>query len=433
MTRFRIKGQQPLTGTIEVQGSKNAATPLLASALLATKPCTFTNVPEIEDVNRIIELLRSVGATVSRPAAHSVTVNAASVDPDRLAFSLVRTLRSSVLLMGALLGRCQRIRLPSPGGDQIGARPLAAHLDAFRELGIATRQTGETHELTQERREDVVLTMSEFSVTATENVILASVLANGHRTVLHCAAAEPSVQDLCWFLLACGARIEGVGTHHLIITGVSVLNPPPTYEVMPDPVEAGTLVCLAAAARSSLVIKNFPTFLYSELQKFREVNVHFELDRLRLSSSKSYQLADVVVRPSTGLRAVRHVHGMPYPGFYDDLLPPFTVLLTQASGTSLVHDWMYEGRLKYIEELSKMGAQIFVADPHRILVTGPSALYGAEITSYDIRAGASLLIAALIAQGTSVIGPIYQIDRGYERIDQRLNVLGASIERVPEA
>lgn len=421
-----------MTGTIRVQGSKNAATPLLVSALLLSQPCTFSNVPEIEDVQRIIELLRSVGATVTRPAAHTVTIEAATIDPDHLDFPAVRLLRSSILLMGALLGRCRQVRLPNPGGDQIGARPLAAHLDAFRELGVAVSQDGETYELTQQARGDVVLTMSEFSVTATENVILAAALAAGKRTILHCAAAEPSVQDLCWFLQSCGAHISGVGTHELSIEGVRELTPTQTYEIMPDPVEAGTFLCLAAAARSDFMIKNFPTFLYSELQKFREINVNFEMKNRRFGFGEKYELVDMVVHTSTELRAVRRVHGMPYPGFYDDLLPPFTVPLTQANGTSLVHDWMYEGRLKYIEELSKMGAQIFVADPHRVLVTGPTALYGAEITSYDIRAGASLLIAALVAQGTSIIGPVYQIDRGYERLDRRLTALGASIERLTE-
>ncbi len=199
---------------------------------------------------------------------------------------------------------------------------------------------------------------------------------------------------------------------------------------MPDPVEAGTMICLGLASRSPLRIRNTsPDFLELELEKFREVGGQFSLTEIHPGPGGRYSLADIVLESGTELHAIPQVHNMPWPGFCADLLPPFAVMMTQANGTTLVHDWMYEGRLKYVEEINKMGAAIFTADPHRILVNGPSSLYGADITNYDIRTGASGLIAALIATGTSHLGPAYQLDRGYERLDERINILGASIER----
>lgn len=430
MTTFRIVGQRPLHGDITVSGSKNAVTPILAATLLSRKPCALKNVPRIEDVHRILELLESVGAVVRWVGDHELTIDAADVDPAGLKVEAVRRLRSSVLLMGALVGRAGSVRMPGPGGDQIGARPLDAHVEAFRELGISVEDEGGLYVLTQGKRGDIALTMSEFSVTATENAILAAVLAEGKHTKISCAAAEPSIQDLCWFLQTLGAKISGIGTHTLAIEGVRELGGHDGYTIMPDPVESGTFLCLGAAARAELrVIGTAPNFLTAELRKFREANVSFELTNERQGSDGRYRLADIVTHRTTQLRAVRNVHNMPYPGFGADVLQPFAVMLTQANGTSLVHDWMYEGRLKYVEELNKMGADIFIADPHRILVNGPSNLFGAAITSYDIRTGAALLIAALIAAGTSTIAPGYQVDRGYERLDERLSAIGAAIER----
>ncbi len=431
MTTFRIIGQQPLHGAITVAGSKNAATPILMATVLTAASCHLKNVPRIEDVYRVVELLQSVGATVTWSGEHELNVEVKTIEPDTLAAETVRRLRSSVLLMGALLGRAGRVRIPGPGGDQIGARPLDAHLLAFRELGIVVEDEGGMYTLTQGRRGDVSLTMPEFSVTATENVILASVLAVGKRTTIFCAAADPSVQDLCWFLQGLGAEISGIGTHTLTIEGVRELVGTTGYTIIPDPVETGTFLALAAAARAELrIIGAAPDFLMAELQKFREANVSFELANQRNGPEGRYRLADIVTQRGIPLRPVRSIHNMPYPGVSADVLQPFAVMLTQANGTSLVHDWMYEGRLKYVEELNKMGADIFIADPHRILVNGPSNLFGATIASYDIRTGAALLIAALMAEGISTIAPGYQVDRGYERLDERLRALGAVIERL---
>lgn len=432
MAVFKILGQQTLSGTIQVNGSKNAATPIITATLLLGGTTILRNVPRVEDVHRILELIRSVGAEYEWTEEHTLQIRTKNIDGAALDSATVRRLRSSVLLMGSLLGRCGTIAIPGPGGDQIGARPLDAHLEAFQEVGVTVTRRNDLYVLTQGVRKDSDITLSEFSVTATENVILASVLVKDSTTIIRCAAADPSVQDLCWFLTTCGARIEGIGSNTLTIHGVGSLHDA-EYKIMPDPVEAGTFICLAAASRSEIVIKNVPTsFMLSEMRKFKDIGVNFELGKSVAYSGGHYSVTEVTLRRSTQLCAIRRVHNMPFPGFSADLLQPFSVLLTQCTGTSLVHDWMYEGRLKYVEELNKMGAQIFIADPHRILVNGPTNLYAADITSYDIRTGASLFIASLIASGVSTIGPAYQVDRGYERFDERLRTLGANIERIEQ-
>lgn len=433
MEILNITGQQRLQGEFHIAGSKNAATKILVASILTAQQCHIRNVPDIEDVHRIIELLQSLGVKVQWSARHELQIHAETVTPETIDSSVVRKLRASVLFFGALVGRCRAARLPGPGGDTIGARPLDAHLDVLRSLGISIENTGDEFILQQTNRGAIEFTMPEFSVTATENAILASVLGANHRTTIHCAATDPSVQELCWFLATMGALISGIGTSSLTITGVQSLQGCDGYDIMPDPVETGTLLCLAAASRSTLeLLGASPTFLRSELRKFNDTGIPIELVNQRKSVNGNYLLADLKVSPANKIQALRKLHNMPYPGFNPDLLPPFTVLLTQAEGTSLVQDWMYEGRLKYVEELNKMGADIFVADPHRILVTGPRNLDGATISNYDIRTGASLLVASLIASGQSSIAPAYQLDRGYEHLDERLQSIGAKIERVKQ-
>lgn len=431
-TALRIVGQKPLSGSLEVHGSKNAATKILVATLLTDQSCTLANVPRVEDVHRIIDLLQSLGAVIDWSDAHTLTVTCKTVDPARLDAAVVRKLRSSVVMIGALLGRSKDVNIPSPGGDQIGARPMDTHLDGLRRLGVSITEDRGVYHLRQESRGDVDLTLGEFSVTATENLILTCVRGRDWTTTIRCAAADPSVQDLCWFLQSLGANISGIGTHTLVILAVPTLHGTDRYTVMPDPVEAGTFLCLAAAARAPLQILGVsPDFLHLEFEKFRQANVSFECRHHRPDPGGHYALADISVTPVTTLRPLKNLHNMPWPGFSADLLPPFAVLLTQADGTSLVHDWMYEGRLKYVEELNKMGADIFIADPHRILIKGPSALSGTQFTNYDIRTGATGVIAGLIARGETTLAPVYQLDRGYERLDERLRAVGADITRVP--
>lgn len=430
MPRLRIDGQHPLRGELIVGGAKNAVLKVLAGCLLIEQPVILNNVPRIEDVTRMIEVLHSLGVAIAWEGDHRLRIDAARVDPAGLDQHLVGHFRASALLMGALLGRIGQVSLPGPGGDQIGARSLDAHLEAFRQAGVELTEDGQIYHLRRQPDGPVDVTMSEVSVTATENILLASVLRHG-TTTIRCAAADHSVQELCWFLQTAGAKISGVGSSRLVVDGVSRLNGVDGYDIMPDPVEAATFIALGAATRATLDIHPIPLdFLAMELGRFRAAHVHFELSTPHRHHQQPYRLATARLSPSTQLVAINHLHNMPYPGIIPDVLPPMTVMLTQATGTSLVHDWMYEGRLKYVDELKKMGANIFVADPHRILVTGPVPLFGAAIRNNDIRAGASLLIAALLASGTSVLDPVYPLDRGYERLDERLRALGAQIERL---
>lgn len=431
MSTLRIEGQHPLHGEIHVSGSKNSVLKLLNACVLTDEPCRLFNVPRIEDVYRMVELLGSLGAICAWTGEHELTVQASDLDPSKLDQEAVRRFRSSVLLMGAIAGRGLPAKISGPGGDQIGARPLEPHFHALRSMGIRITESDGMYELQPEPRGDVDFTMSEFSVTATENAILVAALANGYTTIIRCAAFDPSVQDLCWFLVSLGAKISGIGTPGLTIIGVKRLHGTNGYTVMPDPVEVVTFMALAATVRSEIRICGAaPGFLSMELQKFREANARFEIVNKRPSKNKNYRLADIVMYPPTELKAIAQLHNMPYPGFVPDALPPLAVMLTQATGISLVHDWMYEGRLRYVEELNKMGAEIFIADPHRILVHGPVELHGTAMTNYDIRAGASLVIAALVASGESTLAPVYQLDRGYEKLDERLRALGAHIQRI---
>jgi len=428
MSSFIIQGGKPLHGNIKVAGFKNAATPIIAATVLTKEEVLLHNVPLIEDVKKMIQILVSMGAKVSWVDKNSVKIDNSNLDPDKIDMSLVSAMRSSILFMGALLGRFGKIKTKEPGGCQIGSRSIDTHLKAFTKLGADINFDGKYYHLEKTRAADEEIVMSELSVTGTENIILAAAINQG--TVrLRVAATDPSVQDLCWFLQKLGVDIKGTGTNDLIIKGAKSLNGC-EYFVMPDPIETGTFICLAGATRSKIMIENAaPEFLALELEKYKEVGLKLDIKYLDISPSKNYRLANIEVNGRVDLQAIKKLHDMPHPGFKADLIQPFTVLMTQAEGTSLIHDWMYDGRLKYVSELKKMGANIVVSDPHRIVVIGPAPLFGKEITSFDLRAGATLIIAALAASGTSVVSNIYQVDRGYETLDVRLSNLGAKIER----
>lgn len=429
MSNFIIQGSSHLHGEIRVAGFKNAATPIIAASILTKEKVVLHNVPVIEDVKKMIQIIVSMGAKVVWLDKNSLSIEAADIDPTRLDMDLVKTMRSSILLMGALVARFGKLKTREPGGCQIGARSLEAHLLAFEQLGIDIKFDGKFYHLEKTKAAASEIVMSEFSVTGTENIIMASALNHGS-LVLKIAAADPSVQDLCWFLASLGVEIEGIGTHTLKIKGGKALRGG-EYWIMPDPIETGTFICLAGATRSQLHILNCaPDFLALEIVKYREVGLKINIEYLNSSHNKHYRLANIKVDGKVDLKAIKKLHDMPYPGFAADLLQPFAVLMTQAEGTSLIHDWMYDGRLKYVAELKKMGANIMVSDPHRVVIIGPAPLYGKEITSFDLRAGATLIIAALAAEGQSIVSNIYQVDRGYEVLDQRLSKLGAKIERV---
>lgn len=425
---FVIRGGKPLSGIIAVAGAKNAAAPIVAASMLAEGKVTLRNVPNILDIRRFLSLFEALGARVRFQDEHTVLIESSGLDSARLDTGMIGKMRMSSYIMSALTPRCGTLTVPLPGGDQIGSRPMDAHFLAFEALGLHMEKRGEFYTLDASHLHGGEVVMSETSVTGTANTIILAAQIE-EPVVIHNAAAEHYIQDLCWFLGQMGVHIEGIGTHSLRIQGKRRLTGT-EYTIMPDPIETGTLLSLAAATQSEVTVAGVaPEFLRLEFQKFREANAHCIIGNTRHSEGKHYLLADCHVRPSP-LRAVKKVNTMPYPGFTSDLLPPFSVMLTQAEGTSLIHEWMYEGRQKYIAELQKMGANITICDPHRALIVGPTPLHGIEMTSFDIRAGATLILAALTATGESRILNIEQIDRGYERIEERLRALGADIQRL---
>ncbi len=427
METFIIQGGRKLTGTLPIVGAKNAATPILAATVLVEDDCVLHNVPAISDVTTMIDILVSMGARVTRHKSGTLTINCSRLNPETIDFDKVSRIRSSVFFMGCLAQRFGKIKISVPGGCNIGSRPLDAHFDAFRNLGYHCEAEDNFFIIEKRTNSKPQFVMKEFSVTATENVILASVLADS--VVVKCCAAEHVVQDLCWFLEAAGARIDGIGTHTLSITGVAKLHGV-EYAIMPDPIETGTFIALSAATHSELELTNAaPQFLDCEINKFEEIGMTYTVADERSDSLKHYTIATIRPHKKHTLQAIKKLHSMPYPGFAADLIQPFALLMTQAQGVSLIHDWMYDGRLRYVNELQKMGANITILDPHRIMVAGPTPLSAKEITSYDLRAGATLVLAALLAEGTSIIHGIDQVDRGYEALDARLRAVGALIRR----
>lgn len=427
MSEFHIQGAAKLSGTFSITGAKNATTPILCAAMLVPGTVVLQNVPDILDVARLSTMLRSMGASVTRHG-HSLTIKAWDIDPRTLDVKAVKRMRSSSLLISPLLARFGQLEIPEPGGCNLGKRPFEAHLYALQAFGVESTILEEGYRFHAANLSPAELTMSELSPTATENAIVMAALLPGTPTRIHNAASEPHVQDLCHFLETAGVNIEGIGTHELVIHGVKQLRRDVEYTIIPDPIETGSMICLAAASHAEITLEHAAplSLMRMEMQKFHELGVRWE--EVPDMDHGWYTSQHLRILPSK-LTAVYKVHSMPHPGFPSDLLPPFATLATQAEGKTLIHEWMYEDRQKYLGELSRMGAQIEVLDPHRAIITGPTLLTGQSITSFDIRAGATLVIAALIAKGESRIANIELLDRGYEAFDQRLRALGAQITR----
>jgi len=426
MEKFEIIGGKPLSGEISASGAKNAATVLLAASILIDGKTVLNNLPVIEDVKRMIEIIQSMGAKIEWLNDNKISIEVNGLNPEKINMEAICKLRSSVLLIGSLISRFGKLKIMHPGGCQIGARSLDPHLLALKKCGFEIKEDDKHLYFEKKEKPQQEILLTEISITATENVILAMCLGK-HKVKILGADYGYSVQELCWFLNQAGAKITLVGSHDLEIEGVSKLNET-TYTIIPDPIETGTFIALAAATQSEVTIKNTTVdFLRLEMEKFRLANVDFTIKKVK--DLEKYNLADVIIKPSK-LKAVSKVHDMPYPGFLSDLLPPFAVMMTQAEGTSLIHEWMYEGRMKYVDELIKMGANATICDPHRVIIVGPTPLHGEDMEMSDLRAGATLVIAALVAVGKSTISNIYQIDRGYENIGQRLQLINADIKRI---
>ena len=421
---FAIEGSRALNGTIRVAGNKNGALPILAATLLTEEPVTLTNVPRISDVDTMIELLADLGADVSWTGANEVRVHTANVSKSTPDPRLCSRMRASFLLAGPLLSRFGRATMPPPGGDVIGRRRLDPHIHAFAELGAevdAERQ----YEMRTGGFKGAPVFLDEASVMATENTIMAAVLAEGD-TVLGNAACEPHVQDLCRFLVSLGAEIEGIESNVLRIRGVERLRGG-EWAIASEHIEVGSFIGLAAVTNSNLTIEAVqPHDMISILTAFNRLGIEVELGDGWLRVPPHQEL---VIQNDLGDQVPKIEDG-PWPAFPADLTSIAVAVATQAWGTILVFEKMFENRLFFVDKLVSMGARIIVCDPHRVVVSGPSRLYGQRLTSPDIRAGMAILIAALCATGRSVIGNVAEIDRGYERIDERLRALGAQIERI---
>jgi len=415
--KFVINGGKKLSGEIEVRGSKNAAGPALIACLLTKEECIIDNVPFIEDILNILDILKSMGAEVEKIGEEKVRIKAENIELEHIDLEKVSKTRISVLFFGALLNRSKKFKLPPPGGDRIGLRPISVQLRALEKMGANIEKKDSFYEVSCEKLVGKEIVLEEFSVTATESLMLAAVLAEG-KTIIKGAAAEPHVQDLGEMLIKMGAKIEGLGNHTIKIEGVEKLNGC-THSVIPDPIEAGTFIVIGALIPGKIKVTGVNLdHLDLFLAKLEEMGVN-------LIRGEDY----VEVSCCSKLKAMK-VQALPYPGFPTDLLPIIIPLLVSAEGKSLVHDPLYENRFNYIQELRKMGADIEMVDPHRTFVFGPTKLSGAKIDSWDIRAGACLVIAALSAEGTTTIENVFQIDRGYEKIEERLQKIGADIKRV---
>ncbi len=425
MDKFVIEGGHPLSGSVVPAGNKNAALPALAACLLTDEYVVVRNVPRIRDVDAMLALLAGLGVEVEVSEDGVVGLCAAGVSEPRVDEDLARRIRASFLVAGPLLARLHEVCMPPPGGDVIGRRRLDPHLDAFRALGATVDLDHWWHLAAPNGLSACDFFMDEPSVMGTENALMAAALTPGS-TVIHNAASEPHVQDLARMLLQMGARIEGIGSNVMIVHGREALGGA-DHRLGPDHIEIGSFVALAAVTGGELRVKDV------EPGQLRMTRLVFE----RLGCRMEYDGGDVVVPPGQRLRvqddegeAISKIEDGPWPAFPADLTSIALALATQAEGMVLIFEKMFENRLFFVDKLVSMGARVLLCDPHRAVVSGPSRLHGRRMESPDIRAGMAMLIAALCARGVSEIGNISQIDRGYERIDERLRALGAHIERV---
>jgi UDP-N-acetylglucosamine 1-carboxyvinyltransferase len=424
--QFIVQGEQRLSGTIRPSGNKNAALPIVCAALLTEHPVILENVPRIRDVETLVDLIATLGVDVKWAAQNSLHIHAKNVKSASLDPKLCRKIRASILLAAPLLARCGEIELPPPGGDVIGRRRVDTHFLALERLG-ASFELDESFHLSTSGLRGADVFLDEPSVTATENAITAAVAATG-TTILRNAASEPHVQDLCHFLMALGAAIDGVGTNKLTIEGGRQLGGA-THRIGPDHIEVGSFIGMAAATGSELRIAD------AGIEHLRSTLMGFA----RLGISCKVEGSDLVV-PAEQEKIIQsdlggHVpklEDQPWPAFPADTMSIALVAATQCTGLILIHEKMFESRLFFVDKLVGMGARIVLCDPHRALVSGPSKLRGSTVDSPDIRAGMAMLVAAMTADGESTINNVAQIERGYERIDERLRALGAKIERVED-
>ena len=429
MEKFIIGGGYPIKGEILPAGNKNAALPLLAACVLTDQPVILHNLPDIKDVETMRMLLESLGVQIKLLGNHTWQVHASQVRPADLDPDLCRQIRASILLAGPVVARTGELMLPPPGGDVIGRRRVDSHIFALSSLGARAEyeRSEKVFKFTVDKLSGANIILDEASVTATENAIMAAVTAAGE-TVLRNAASEPHVQELCHFLNLLGARIENIGSNTLHISGVSKLSGG-EFTIGPDYLEVVSFIGAAVVTKGSIRIRKAgPHHLDMIAGVFGRLGVKWNVDGEDIVVPEEQELR---IKPDLG-GAIPEISVMPWPAFPTDLMSIAIVVATQSHGSVLFHDWMYPSRMFFIDKLVNMGAQIVLCDPHRCIVQGPTTLYAETMDSPDIRAGISMVLAALAANGESVIRNVGQIDRGYEKIDKKLRALGARIERVAE-
>ena len=426
MGKFKIEGGHPISGTIKASGNKNSALPAIAATLLSEKPTKLYNVPMIGDVISLFKIIEEMGANVTLNTENNTAViDTGNIKIAEIQSDLCRKLRGSILLAGPLLHRCGAVELPFPGGDRIGRRRIDTHLMALEKLGAQIELGSGIRITAPNGLTGTEILLDEASVTATENTLMAASIAQG-RTVIYNAACEPHVQELCILLKSMGADIEGTGTNRLIIHGAQNLSGG-ELTIGADYLEVASLMALAAMTGGELLIKNAsPEYLPMILHQFKRIGIVADIKGNDLLVHRNQPLE--IINDYRG--AVPRLDDAPWPGFPADLTSVALVGATKSKGSVIIHEKMFESRLFFVDQLIEMGAQIVLCDPHRAVVIGSSRLQSASITSPDIRAGMALLIASLCAEGVSIIDNIEQIDRGYERIDERLKPLGARIERI---
>src|SRR5512134_3761659 len=423
--RFRVRGGRPLRGNIRPAGNKNAALPILAATLLADGAVELDNVPRIRDVEAMLALLADLGSSVTWTGPNLVRVDTTTARPKSLDPALCARIRASILVAGPALARFGSVVLPPPGGDVIGRRRVDTHFLALEQLGAEVR-VGDRYEVEAKHLVGTDIFLDEPSVTGTENALMAAVGAKG-RTVLRNAASEPHVQDLARFLVSLGASIEGIGTNVYLVEGGRHLRGRAPYAIGPDHIEIGSFIGLAAVTNGEVVIDPVrPDELRSTLLGFDRLGIRPRVDGSRLIVDAGQERR---IRPDLGGHVPKLEDG-PWPAFPADVLSTTIVAATQCAGLLLVFEKMFESRLFFVDKLIGMGARIVLCDPHRAVISGPAPLKGGTIESPDIRAGMAMLLAALAAEGSSTIHNVGQIERGYERIDERLRALGAEIERL---
>jgi UDP-N-acetylglucosamine 1-carboxyvinyltransferase len=426
MDSYRIEGGFPIGGTVKASGNKNAALPCIAAALLTDAPVILRNIPDIEDVQVLLDIYVRLGGSVQKLAPNVYKLHMTDEPACEVPIDLARRVRASILFAGPLLARSRKAVLPPPGGDVIGRRRLDTHFLALTELGAVVHIDG-AFEFSADFLTGADIFLDEASVTATENAVMAACLARG-RTILNNAASEPHVQDLCNMLSCMGASIQGIGSNILIIDGVDKLSGC-DFTIGPDFMEIGSFIGLSAVTRGELTILDArPQDLRPARVAFGKLGISWESD-----ANAIHVPANQALRVNCDLGGmIPKIDDAPWPGFPPDLTSIITVVATQVEGTVLVHEKMFESRMFFVDKLIGMGARIVLCDPHRAVVTGPAELSATELTSPDVRAGMAMVIAAMCASGTSTINNVYQIERGYENLVQRLDSLGARIQRLEE-